>query len=93
MPSSHDLENQLPLETVELRQPTTTDAPIGTKELRDLRHKYKAAYTTYMLFVHKLSDSSERGVPPNQQTLEEESAAFTSLALVRHELLEALKGR
>ena len=34
---------------------------MATKELRELRHKYKAAYTTYMSCVQALADATERG--------------------------------
>ena len=64
---------------------------MATKELRDLRHKYKAAYTTYMQCVQAISDASERGEWPPEATVETEHAAFSELALVRHELLEKLR--
>lgn len=64
---------------------------MATKELRERRHNYKAAYTKYMLCVQAISDASERGQWPDARTIEGEHAAFTELALMRHELLEALK--
>ena len=64
---------------------------MATKELRELRHKYKAAYTTYLNCVQVLSDATERGVMPTQAVIEQEHAAFTELALVRHELWEKLR--
>jgi hypothetical protein len=35
---------------------------MATKELRELRHKYKAAYTSYMHCVQALSDATQAGV-------------------------------
>jgi hypothetical protein len=64
---------------------------MATKELRELRHKYKAAYTSYIHSVQALSDATERGEWPNDQIVDAEHAAFTELALVRHALWEKLR--
>jgi hypothetical protein len=64
---------------------------MATKELRELRHKYKAAYTSYMHCVQAFSDATERGEMPNDPIVEAESVAFTELMLVRHELMERLR--
>jgi len=64
---------------------------MATKELRELRHKYKSAYTSYMHCVREFSDASERGEMPGQEVVDAESAAFTELMLVRHELMERLR--
>ena len=42
---------------------------MATKELRELRHKYKAAYTDYMSCVQALSDASQKGDWPSADTL------------------------
>lgn len=63
---------------------------MATKELRELRHRYKEACTTYMSCVQALSDASERGEWLAAESAEKEVAAFTQLALVRHELIETL---
>lgn len=64
---------------------------MATKELRELRHKYKAAYTSYMLCVQALSDASQSGVMPAAEVLELEDKAFEELAVLRQVLLEALQ--
>ncbi len=35
---------------------------MATKELRELRHKFKVAYTSYMHCVQAISDASQNGV-------------------------------
>jgi hypothetical protein len=37
---------------------------MATNELRELRHKYKAAYTTYLSCVQALSEASQQGCDP-----------------------------
>jgi len=64
---------------------------MATKELRELRHKYKAAYTSYMLCVQALSDASQSGVLPAAEVLELEDKAFDELTLLRQALLHALQ--
>jgi hypothetical protein len=65
-------------------------APMATKELRDLRHKYKAAYTNYMHCVQALSDASQAGTLPPGQVLKLEDEAIHELNSVRQALLDAL---
>ena len=64
---------------------------MATKELRELRHKYKAAYTSYMLCVQALSDASQTGVMPPAAVLELEDKAFDELTVLRQTLLDALQ--
>jgi len=64
---------------------------MATKELRELRHKYKAAYTSYMLCVQALSDASQTGVLPSAEVLELEDKAFDELTALRQTLLDALQ--
>ena len=64
---------------------------MATKELRELRHKYKAAYTSYMLCVQALSDASQTGVLPSAEVLELEDKAFDELTVLRQALLDALQ--
>jgi len=64
---------------------------MATKELRELRHKYKAAYTSYMLCVQALSDASQTGVVPSAEVLKLEDKAFNELTVLRQALLDALK--
>jgi hypothetical protein len=64
---------------------------MATKELRELRYEYEAAYKTYMSSVQSLSDASERGEWPKAEVMKQESVAFTDLALIRHALLEELQ--
>jgi len=64
---------------------------MATKELRELRHKYKAAYTSYMHCVQALSDASQTGVVPSAAVLELEDKAFDELTVLRQALLDALQ--
>jgi hypothetical protein len=64
---------------------------MATKELRGLRHKYKAAYTSYMRCVQTLSDASQTGILPSAQVLELEAKAFDELTVLRQALLQALQ--
>ena len=63
---------------------------MATKELRELRHKYKAAYTTYMQSVQALSDASQGGFWPSAEVLKLEEAALNELTFFRQALLDAL---
>ena len=63
---------------------------MATKELRELRHKYKAAYTSYMQSVQALSEASQAGVWPSAEVLKLEEAALNNLTFVRQALLDAL---
>jgi hypothetical protein len=70
---------------------TKNKTSMATKELRDLRHKYKEAYTTYMSSVQALSDASQNGVWPEDAALGKEERAFNELTLMRQALLDALQ--
>ena len=61
-----------------------------TNELRELRHKYKAAYTSYMPCVQALSDASQNGDWPTAEILRLEDENFKDLAFTRQALLDAL---
>jgi len=63
---------------------------MATKELRELRHKYKAAYTSYMHCVQALSDASQTGVMPSAEMLRLEDKALSELMQLRQALLDAL---
>jgi hypothetical protein len=63
---------------------------MASKELRDLRHQYKTAYTTYMHGVHALSAASQHGIWPSTAVLELEEKALNELTFVRQALLDAL---
>ena len=63
---------------------------MATKELRELRHKYKAAYTSYMQSVQALSDASHSGVWPSAEVLKLEEQALNELTFARQALLDAL---
>jgi hypothetical protein len=63
---------------------------MATKELRELRHKYKAAYTSYMQSVQALSDAAQAGVWPSAEVLKAEEAALNDLTFIRQALLDAL---
>lgn len=63
---------------------------MATKELRELRHRYKTAYTAYMLGVQALSEASQHGTWPSTAVLELEEKALNELTFVRQALLDAL---
>ena len=63
---------------------------MATKDLRELRHKYKAAYTSYMHCVQALSDASQAGIWPSAEVLRLEEAALNELTTLRQALLDAL---
>ena len=63
---------------------------MATKELRELRHKYKAAYTSYMQCVQALSAASQSGVWPSAEVLELEEKSLNELTTLRQALLDAL---
>ena len=56
---------------------------MATKELRELRHNYKAAYTSYMHSVQALSDASQDGVWPTAEVLRLEEQALNDLTHAR----------
>jgi hypothetical protein len=63
---------------------------MATKELRELRHKYKAAYTSYMHCVQALSDASQSGAWPSAEVLRLEEKSLNDLSEHRQALLDAL---
>ena len=63
---------------------------MATKELRELRHRFKEAYTTYMTCVQALSDASRDGVWPLPEVLAREERAHNELSFLRQALLDAL---
>lgn len=63
---------------------------MATKELRELRHKYKAAYTSYMHCVQLLSDASQSGTWPSPDVVKLEKELFNELTVLRQRLLDAL---
>jgi hypothetical protein len=63
---------------------------MAIKELRELRHIYKAAYTNYMQSVQALSDASQEGVWPSAEALRLEEQALNELTHARQALLDAL---
>lgn len=63
---------------------------MATNKLRELRHKYKTAYTSYMHCVQALSDASQAGVMPSAEVLRLEDAALNELTQLRRALLDAL---
>jgi hypothetical protein len=63
---------------------------VATKELRELRHKYKLAYTNYMNSVQAISDASRKGEWPTAEAVNVEEKAVNELMFVRQALLDAL---
>ena len=63
---------------------------MATPEIRELRLKYKAAYTTYMTYVQAVSDASQNGSWPTAEVLKLEDEAFQDLSFLRQALLDAL---
>lgn len=62
---------------------------MATKELRVLRHRYKAADTSYMHCVQAVSDASEKGQWPTE-IVKLEADALHELNTTRQALLDAL---
>ena len=63
---------------------------MATKQLRDLRQRYRLAYTAYMHCVHELADASQRAERPRSDLIEAEDRAFRELAEARQSLMDAL---
>jgi hypothetical protein len=63
---------------------------MATPELRELRHNYKVAYTSYLNCVQELSLASARGECPPDDVLDGEEKALTDLNASRRALLKAL---
>jgi len=63
---------------------------MATAELRELRHRYKVAYTSYLSCVQALSDASQNGVWPSAEVVGKEEKAFEELKSIRQALLDAL---
>jgi hypothetical protein len=63
---------------------------MATKEMRELRNAYRAAYTRYMQCVHEMADASQRNERPQDSVLAAEDEAFSALASTRGALLNAL---
>jgi hypothetical protein len=63
---------------------------MATKELKDLRGQYRAAYTAYMHCVQQLSEASQRGEWPAADVLNAEERALNNLNSFRNALLAAL---
>lgn len=63
---------------------------MATRELRELRHQYKTAYTSYMQCVQALSDAAQKGVWPSAEVLTLEEQTINELRSLRKALLGAL---
>jgi hypothetical protein len=63
---------------------------MATKELSELRHKYKMAYTAYLSCVQALSEASHNGVWPSEDVLKQEETALNELKSTRQALLDEL---
>jgi hypothetical protein len=63
---------------------------MATAELRELRHRYKVAYTSYLSCVQALSDASQNGIRPSAEVVGKEEKAFEELKFMRQALLDAL---
>jgi hypothetical protein len=63
---------------------------MATKELSELRHKYKMAYTAYLTCVQALSEASHNGVWPSAEVLKQEETALNELKSARQALLDEL---
>jgi hypothetical protein len=72
------------------RDPRGSNPSMATQGLRELRHQYKAAYTSYMHCVQALSDASHLGVWPTPEVLELEEQSLKELTDCRQALLDAL---
>ena len=66
---------------------------MANRNLQELRHQYKAAFTTYMRSVQALSEASQSGELPSEAVLDSERGSFNTLRAVREALLRALEER
>jgi hypothetical protein len=64
---------------------------MATKELQELRRRYRSAYSLYMPCVHEFAESSQRGERPPDSVLAAEDRAFSELEVARQLLLKALR--
>ena len=64
---------------------------MSTDKLRELRLKYKAAYTAYMNSVHTLSIASLNGDWPTVDEILADEKRFDRLARARRSLLDQLR--
>jgi len=71
--------------------PKGAGSQLPSNELRELRHRYKVAYTNYMQSVQALSDASQRGEWPDAEVLMLEEETLSELNVVRDALLAALR--
>ena len=63
---------------------------MATDELRELRQRYRAAYTSYLQCVYTVSDYTVRGEWPPNEVLTTEASTFAELTTHRRALLDAL---
>jgi len=63
---------------------------MATRELRLLRHRSKAAYTTYVHSVTALSNATESGAWPTQEVRLLEEQSLDELMTIRQTLLDEL---
>jgi hypothetical protein len=70
-----------------------TEPNVPTKEIRELRHKYRVAHTAYLSCVHALSDASEKEGALSVDIVTIEDKAFDDLADTRQAFLEGLRKR
>ena len=64
--------------------------PVTDAALRDLRHRYNAAYTAYQSCVLALNEAAMSGKPPSKELLQKESIALGELNEARRNLLAAM---
>jgi hypothetical protein len=63
---------------------------MAKKQLRELRHKYRDAYTAYLSHVQALFDASKEGAWPGDDVMVSEGNAFRQMDLFRQLLVDAL---
>ena len=65
-------------------------APVTEERLRELRLRYKAAYTAYQSCVLALNEAASSGKPPSPELLRIEATALLELNDARAKRLAAL---
>jgi hypothetical protein len=64
--------------------------PVTDVQLRELRHRYNAAYTAYQSCVIALNEAAMSGVPLSHELLDKEAKALRELNEARAKLLAAM---
>jgi hypothetical protein len=84
------VNSSLGIHSTPVQPARATEHYVATKERRDLRHKYRTAYTSYMSCIHALSDASEQNGLPAKDIFEKEANGISELNAARDAFVEVL---